>query len=109
MWFDTAAVAGTKPEYRMRPAGVSKPRSSAPSLTLHTAAMKRSIETERLVLISYAARASVRRLSSCSRGCGCVLCRESHLRGGVRSEEHPSELQSLMRNSYPIFCFKTKK
>src|SRR3546814_4605650 len=94
MWFDTAAVAGTTPEYRLRPAGVSKPRSSAPSLTLHTAAMKRSIETERLVLISYAARASVRRLSSCSRG---------------RSEEHTSELQSLMRISYAVFCLKKKK
>src|SRR3546814_4878751 len=25
-----------------------------------------------------------------------------------RSEEHTSELQSLMRNSYAVFCFKTK-
>src|SRR3546814_9085854 len=24
----------------------------------------------------------------------------------VRSEEHPSELQSLMRTSYDVFCFK---
>src|SRR3546814_4984542 len=28
---------------------------------------------------------------------------------GVRSEEHTSELQSLMRNSYAVFCLKTKK
>src|SRR3546814_7143365 len=26
-----------------------------------------------------------------------------------RSEEHTSELQSLMRNSYAVFCFKQKK
>src|SRR3546814_1338226 len=26
-----------------------------------------------------------------------------------RSEEHPSELQSLMRISYAVFCLKTKK
>src|SRR3546814_6364010 len=26
----------------------------------------------------------------------------------VRSEEHTSELQSLMRNSYAVFCLKTK-
>src|SRR3546814_3484487 len=26
-----------------------------------------------------------------------------------RSEEHPSELQSLMRISYAVFCFKKKK
>src|SRR3546814_6276926 len=29
--------------------------------------------------------------------------------GGVRSEEHTSELQSLMRNSYAVFCLKKKK
>src|SRR3546814_18884381 len=27
----------------------------------------------------------------------------------VRSEEHTSELQSLMRSSYAVFCLKTKK
>src|SRR3546814_2812075 len=27
----------------------------------------------------------------------------------IRSEEHTSELQSLMRISYAVFCFKTKK
>src|SRR3546814_4619960 len=27
----------------------------------------------------------------------------------ARSEEHTSELQSLMRISYAVFCFKTKK
>src|SRR3546814_3804946 len=27
---------------------------------------------------------------------------------GVRSEEHTSELQSLMRFSYAVFCLKTK-
>src|SRR3546814_10408714 len=28
---------------------------------------------------------------------------------GLRSEEHTSELQSLMRLSYAVFCLKTKK
>src|SRR3546814_1021967 len=28
---------------------------------------------------------------------------------GLRSEEHTSELQSLMRSSYAVFCLKTKK
>src|SRR3546814_3177956 len=28
---------------------------------------------------------------------------------GVRSEEHTSELQSLMRISYAVLCLKTKK
>src|SRR3546814_4198248 len=30
-------------------------------------------------------------------------------RGGERSEEHTSELQSLMRISYAVFCLKQKK
>src|SRR3546814_10781769 len=28
---------------------------------------------------------------------------------GARSEEHTSELQSIMRTSYAVFCLKTKK
>src|SRR3546814_7717761 len=31
------------------------------------------------------------------------------LNAALRSEEHTSELQSLMRNSYAVFCFKEKK
>src|SRR3546814_5568837 len=38
--------------------------------------------------------------------CGCGLNRG---RGGGRSEEHTSELQSLMRSSYAVFCLKKKK
>src|SRR3546814_5704832 len=33
---------------------------------------------------------------------------EAHAAGG-RSEEHTSELQSLMRISYAVFCLKKKK
>src|SRR3546814_7327667 len=36
------------------------------------------------------------------------LLRE-HQNGGWRSEEHTSELQSLMRISYAVFCLKKKK
>src|SRR3546814_2740018 len=35
--------------------------------------------------------------------------RSRHGRDKVRSEEHTSELQSLMRNSYAVFCLKKKK
>src|SRR3546814_7954922 len=34
--------------------------------------------------------------------------RQSH-RANARSEEHTSELQSLMRISYAVFCLKKKK
>src|SRR3546814_10134882 len=35
---------------------------------------------------------------------GCSL-----LFAEIRSEEHPSELQSIMRISYAVFCLKQKK
>src|SRR3546814_2509701 len=46
-----------------------------------------------------------------------VCCRNSHCcrssrychRNRCRSEEHTSELQSLMRISYAVFCLKKKK
>src|SRR3546814_8225219 len=40
-----------------------------------------------------------------------VAGRGSHqaLHRGVRSEEHTSELQSLMRSSYAVFCLKKKQ
>src|SRR3546814_1008294 len=34
---------------------------------------------------------------------------QARARRGVRSEEHTSELQSLMRISYAVFCLKKKK
>src|SRR3546814_2434181 len=48
------------------------------------------------------------------RGCCDALCQTPialHALVGVviRSEEHTSELQSLMRNSYAVFCLKKKK
>src|SRR3546814_8222903 len=39
------------------------------------------------------------------RSAGWRSCR----RGSTRSEEHTSELQSLMRISYAVFCLKKKK
>src|SRR3546814_8511076 len=35
-------------------------------------------------------------------------CRSIRLRRAARSEEHTSELQSLMRISYAVFCLKKK-
>src|SRR3546814_10818330 len=36
----------------------------------------------------------------------CKLCGLPLFRSGERSEEHTSELQSLMRISYAVFCLK---
>src|SRR3546814_6083556 len=38
-----------------------------------------------------------------------VASKGSPGRASIRSEEHTSELQSLMRSSYADFCFKKKK
>src|SRR3546814_2053023 len=37
------------------------------------------------------------------------IYQELHKLAGDRSEEHTSELQSLMRISYAVFCLKKKK
>src|SRR3546814_6156946 len=38
-----------------------------------------------------------------------IVGRRAQRSVGGRSEEHTSELQSLMRNSYAVFCLKKKK
>src|SRR3546814_7464152 len=43
------------------------------------------------------------------RGCNQALALELPQRVRLRSEEHTSELQSLMRISYDVFCLKKKK
>src|SRR3546814_3921250 len=57
------------------------------------------------ICTSYAARAAVMFLLARvgGKGKGGVSCFI------VRSEEHTSELQSLMRTSYAVFCLKKKK
>src|SRR3546814_5095793 len=37
-----------------------------------------------------------------------VVCYEQLVTSAKRSDEHTSELQSLMRNSYAVFCLTTK-
>src|SRR3546814_7577110 len=39
---------------------------------------------------------------------GCPAVHETCADHGLRSEEHTSELQSLMRISYAVFCLKKK-
>src|SRR3546814_5031525 len=42
--------------------------------------------------------------------CDLVAVEQDRVRSmQIRSEEHTSELQSLMRNSYAVFCLKKKK
>src|SRR3546814_5283767 len=41
--------------------------------------------------------------------CGATVRYSSSRSAAARSEEHTSELQSLMRISYAVFCLKKKK
>src|SRR3546814_10447747 len=50
-------------------------------------------------------RRGVARIDTCRLGC---IDRGEHLADLGRSEEHTSELQSLMRISYAVFCLKKK-
>src|SRR3546814_9171547 len=52
-------------------------------------------------------RAAVPQLQ-CFPGAGVVRARQRNAGGALRSEEHTSELQSLMRISYAVFCLKKK-
>src|SRR3546814_5773893 len=51
----------------------------------------------------------IRELSAEAKSVGIATVVWSYPRGGnLRSEEHTSELQSLMRISYAVFCLKKK-
>src|SRR3546814_2467203 len=58
-------------------------------------------------------RSAIEMYSSRNTGCGAwlpgVMAHTAWRRIRFRSEEHTSELQSLMRISYAVFCLKKKK
>src|SRR3546814_7681542 len=59
-----------------------------------------------------AARAAIfKAAGAVQRGGKWIICKEDPQAYGanIRSEEHTSELQSLMRISYAVFCLKKKK
>src|SRR3546814_9536547 len=63
---------------------------------------------DRDVLVGLTRRAQLRHFDAC--GPGQILAgNRMHRSAEARSEEHTSELQSLMRISYAVFCLKKKK
>src|SRR3546814_5754044 len=94
-------------------AGTLSPRSA------HAISPAMWIVTEwprpRAGLGSAATRATVPRKRQAHNGCNCssVELHRTRITGGSygryrRSEEHTSELQSLMRTAYDVFCLKKK-
>src|SRR3546814_3824319 len=67
----------------------------------------RRADALRFAVGSFVSRRGVR-LSSAARPPGAGRCGGASP-AGIRSEEHTSELQSLMRISYAVFCLKKKK
>src|SRR3546814_10617784 len=59
-------------------------------------------------IIDEEARATIAAYVAEARAAGRVIA-EARRRQRQRSEEHTSELQSLMRISYAVFCLKKKK
>src|SRR3546814_10517121 len=59
-------------------------------------------------LLPSTGRAIARKLGMHWRGERTLLRGATSIRLGSRSEEHTSELQSLMRISYAVFCLKKK-
>src|SRR3546814_2881997 len=51
---------------------------------------------------------TIRGIGDLCTGTACDQATAIHV-NDMRSEEHTSELQSLMRISYAVFCLKTKK
>src|SRR3546814_10849020 len=63
-----------------------------------------------LVLEQFAQRLHQRHLHPLRQAADIVMALDRHRRAaGERSEEHTSELQSLMRISYAVFCLKKKQ
>src|SRR3546814_1319724 len=68
------------------------------------------IEGEGRVAFRYAddVNGSARSIAGVLNDAGNVLGMMPHPERAIRSEEHTSELQSLMRISYAVFCLKKK-
>src|SRR3546814_8465762 len=95
--------------HRLQPVGESVSRLRARLRVLLRPALARlSRPVARAGFRDQAVRQDQRgRAPACGTG-EARLC-AAHDRAGHRSEEHTSELQSLMRISYAVFCLKKKK
>src|SRR3546814_9266789 len=69
----------------------------------------RSTRTDTLFPYTTLFRSRPERRTRRARGAGSASCAARNSETGSRSEEHTSELQSLMRISYAVFCLKNKK
>src|SRR3546814_6259953 len=100
--------------WRQQVVGVSVNRSkSAHALTLLRRCVILTARGKARQAASFAAYPSAVRSPSRIRKGSLIIaaigCRLQAAIRSIRSEEHTSELQSLMRSSYAVFCLKKKK
>src|SRR3546814_2974817 len=77
-------------------------------LVLRPAAPYRPIAGEPVPELKQMAADALQAIAIYDVGGGTVEAVTRRLAGQPRSEEHTSELQSLMRNSYAVFCWNKK-
>src|SRR3546814_9471421 len=89
------------PRFGRHPRGCSTPRKGGPSPLLRRTGFSRH----------FPGNGAAPALHSPPANLHPIACNGQVLRAGrhKRSEEHTSELQSLMRISYAVFCLKKKK
>src|SRR3546814_8635338 len=87
-----------------QPPGIAAPRHPAEPAPVDEAVVRQRVEDA----VEEDAEADPRSGLPCLRAQDHRAAGREH-RGAHRSEEHTSELQSLMRISYAVFCLKKKK
>src|SRR3546814_2003842 len=105
---DLAALAGMTPEALAKNIGTERADSVIAYLRRHPEAVVQqapgSLDVARTKLSQ-----SLAAYRAGNRPAAQELALAAYLDGFERSEEHTSELQSLMRISYAVFCLKQKK
>src|SRR3546814_9872275 len=85
------------------------PRSTRTDTLFPYTTLFRSHLSRYICSFGYICSAAMASLLFASSGDGAQAILRLDARRQIRSEEHTSELQSLMRNSYAVFCLKKKK
>src|SRR3546814_5226340 len=106
------AVATIDQIRRCEEAGADLIRVSCPD-TDSTAALGQIVRAAQIPIIADIHFHYKRALEAADAGAACLRINPGNIgsseRVGERSEEHTSELQSLMRISYAVFCLKKKQ
>src|SRR3546814_1042633 len=105
-WSSDVCSSDLRPDQRPRPrAWLPAGRLDRRAVAHRTEAASRESPRRRQAIHARACRGDARVREA---GHPDLRLRQQHPPDGLRSEEHTSELQSLMRISYAVFCLKKK-